>query len=187
MKKLFLTFFLFFFYFSGSVAYSQNLICEHTSFLCPGVDSKEIIYKDGMYYTEFNSIPFTGKVIGKEIGLIKKGKKEGYWVGYDDNGKIKYTVNFKNGDWDVGSYNGHGTYTFSSGDQYVGKFKDGKYNGQGTYTFSSGDKYIGQWKNNIRTGEGTYHYSNGDKYLGQWKNDTKSGQGTLTYLNGDQY
>ena len=56
MKKLFLTFFLFFFYFSGSVAYSQNLICEHTSFLCPGVDSKEIINKDGMYYTEFNSL-----------------------------------------------------------------------------------------------------------------------------------
>ena len=102
MKKLFLTFFLFFFYFSGSVGYSQNLICEHTSFLCPGVDSKEIINKDGMYYTKFTSIPFTGKVIGKEIGLIKKGKKEGYWVGYDDNGKIKYTVNFKNGEWEVG-------------------------------------------------------------------------------------
>ena len=28
---------------------------------------------------------------------------------------------------------------------------------------SSGDKYIGEWKDGKRHGTGTYHYSNGDR------------------------
>ena len=41
---------------------------------------------------------------------------------------------------------GQGTYTFASGEKYVGESKDGKRNGQGTLTFADGSKYVGEWK-----------------------------------------
>ena len=44
-------------------------------------------------------------------------------------------------------HNCFGTYTFSTGDKYVGEFKDGKYNGQGTYTHANGGIKEGIWKN----------------------------------------
>ena len=34
--------------------------------------------------------------------------------------------------------NGYGTYTWNTGDKYVGEYKDGKYHGQGTYTATDG-------------------------------------------------
>jgi hypothetical protein len=46
--------------------------------------------------------------------------------------------------------NGQGTYTFGKGewegDKYVGEYKDGEEHGQGTYTWSDGQKYEGKWK-----------------------------------------
>ena len=35
-------------------------------------------------------------------------------------------------------HNCFGTYTFASGDKYVGEFKDGVRHGQGTYTYANG-------------------------------------------------
>ena len=126
MKKLFFILLIFLFYFFPPIGYLKNIICEKTGSGCPEINYKEIISKNGVYYKKFTSVPFTGKIIGKEIGLIEKGKKEGSWVGYYDNGELRYSVNFKNGDWEVGSYNGQGTFTYSNGDQYLGEFKDGK-------------------------------------------------------------
>ena len=36
--------------------------------------------------------------------------------------------------------NGYGTYTWASGNKYVGEWKDGKQHGQGIFTFANGDK-----------------------------------------------
>ena len=85
-----------------------------------------------------------------------------------------------------------GTYTFASGDKYVGEWKDGKRNGQGTATFGpkskwAGDKYVGEFKDNKRNGQGTYTFANGDKYVGEFKDDHWNGQGTYTYAHGDKY
>ena len=33
---------------------------------------------------------------------------------------------------------GQGTYTWPTGEKYVGEFKDGNYHGQGTYTYADG-------------------------------------------------
>ena len=35
----------------------------------------------------------------------------------------------------VDGYTGKGTYTYGSGGQYAGEWKDGKKDGQGTYTY----------------------------------------------------
>ena len=50
---------------------------------------------------------------------------------------------------------------FEHGDEdmdgkYVGEIEYGEPNGQGTYTFSNGDKYIGKWRND-QLFEGTVH------------------------------
>jgi len=68
-----------------------------------------------------------------------------------------------------GSYNGQGTYTWSNGDMYVGKWKNEKRNGKGTYTWSDGSKYVGEWKNNKRNGQGKKTLPDGGKYVGEWK------------------
>ena len=39
-----------------------------------------------------------------------------------------------------GEPHGQGIVTYSSGDKYLGEFKNGKRNGHGTFTFPDGDK-----------------------------------------------
>ena len=43
--------------------------------------------------------------------------------------------------------NGQGTYTWASGDKYVGEWKDGKTHGQGTHTYADGTVDKGIWEN----------------------------------------
>ena len=52
--------------------------------------------------------------------------------------------------------NGYGTYTWASGDKYVGENKDNKRHGQGTFTWANGDKYVGEFKDGLEHGQGTY-------------------------------
>jgi len=63
-----------------------------------------------------------------------------------------------------------GGLAFSSGNKYVGEFKDNKRNGKGTFTFASGNKYVGEFKNNKRHGQGTYTYADGTIESGIWEN-----------------
>jgi len=85
-----------------------------------------------------------------------------------------------------------GSWTASSGDKYVGEWKDGVRNGQGTFYFLAdnqfkGDKYVGEWKDDKRNGQGTYTYADGAKYVGEYKDDKVNGQGTYTFANGNKY
>ena len=83
--------------------------------------------------------------------------------------------------------NGKGTYTFKSGDKYVGEHKNGMMHGQGTYTWASLDKYVGEWKDNKPHGQGTYTYKSGDKYVGEHKDGMMHGQGIYTWASGEKY
>jgi hypothetical protein len=85
-----------------------------------------------------------------------------------------------------GKYNGQGTFTFASGNNYVGEFKDGKSNGQGTFTFASGNNYFGEFKDGKFNGQGTFTFASGSKYVGEFK-EGFNGQGTFTYVNGNKY
>ena len=62
-----------------------------------------------------------------------------------------------------------GTYTWPSGDIYVGEFKDGTGHGHGTITYPDGEKYVGGWKDGKKHGYGTYTYASGAKYVGEVK------------------
>ena len=63
-----------------------------------------------------------------------------------------------------------GGLAFSSGNKYVGEFKDNKRNGKGTFTFASGNKYVGEFKNGKYSGQGTYTYADGTIESGIWEN-----------------
>jgi hypothetical protein len=54
----------------------------------------------------------------------------------------------------------------------------------GTSTWTSGNEYVGGWKDDKKAGQGTFTWSNGDKYVGEWKDDKKTGQGTFTEAEG---
>ena len=84
-------------------------------------------------------------------------------------------------------HNCFGTYTYASGDKYVGEWRDDRKNGQGTYTYANGDKYVGEWTDGLPNGQGTYSLSDGRKYVGEFRDDKRHGQGTFTYANGNKY
>ena len=82
-------------------------------------------------------------------------------------------------------YNGQGTFTWHSGNKYVGEFKNGYRDGQGTFTFITGETYVGEFKNGYRDGQGTFTWNSGEKYVGEFKNGKKDGKGTHYLKNGD--
>ena len=94
-------------------------------------------------------------------------------------------------DTSVRWHNCFGAYTFPSGNQYVGEWKDDQFHGQGTYTWGSGDfygdVYVGEFKDGARHGQGTYTFANGDKYVGEFKDNLYHGQGTYTYVEGAKF
>ena len=86
------------------------------------------------------------------------------------------------------------SYTFPSGNKYVGEVKisngTGKKHGQGTLIFGKGEfegnQYDGEFKDDKKHGQGTHTWANGDKYVGEWKDDKRHGQGTSTYADGSK-
>ena len=82
---------------------------------------------------------------------------------------------------------GEGTYTFPSGEKYVGHWKDDKRNGEGTLIYADGIKYVGLWKDDKRNGKGTMIYPDGHKYVGLWKDGKRNGEGTHTLPSGEKY
>mgnify|MGYP001373481722 CR=1 FL=1 len=68
-----------------------------------------------------------------------------------------------------------GTYTFASGDKYVGEYRANKKSGQGISIFARGDKYVGEYRDGKYHGQGTYTYANGNKDVGSYKDGALHG------------
>ncbi len=89
-------------------------------------------------------------------------------------------------------HNCFGSYTWDSGEKYIGEWKNDKRDGHGTYIFADGDKYVGEYKDGKRDGQGTYTHASpdprsaqeGDKYTGEWKNGKRDGQGLYVFADG---
>jgi len=85
-----------------------------------------------------------------------------------------------------GKISGQASINFTSGEKYVGEWKDSKLHGQGTYTYANGNKYVGEFKYGKSDGRGIYYYLasgtewTGDKYVGEWKDGSRNGQGTYS-------
>lgn len=85
MRKVILTTFTFLLYFSPYVVFGKTVTWD------------DLAYSGGLYYKKFRTIPFSGEITGKSQGKIVKGKKEGIWIEYDENGKLISKDNYKNG------------------------------------------------------------------------------------------
>ena len=76
---------------------------------------------------------------------------------------------------------GEGTYKYSNGAEYTGKWEGGKRNGKGTNKYSSGAVYTGEWKEDKQDGPGgTFKTSKGTVYTGEFK-DNKLLNGQVIY------
>ena len=64
-----------------------------------------------------------------------------------------------------------GTYTWASGDKYVGQYKDDKQHWEGTFTWADGEKYVGQFKDDYYHGLGKFTWADGEvDHDGEWEN-----------------
>ena len=100
--------------------------------------------------------------------------------GDENKGKGRFTCEehglIYDGEFQLDSFHGNGTMTWSSGanagDKFVGEYKGSFRNGCGVYTWSSGWKYVGEFKNDKLHGQGTQFKPNGTIFhTGEWVND----------------
>jgi hypothetical protein len=89
------------------------------------------------------------------------------------------------GEWLDDKKHGPGTFTYASGDKYVGFFEYGLRCGEGKYIVKGEVAYEGTYLNNKRHGKGKYTWPDRVRsYEGDYKNDRMDGSGTLTYTEG---
>jgi hypothetical protein len=97
--------------------------------------------------------------------FIYKGSEKGetlQWIGYFDNGeKTKFGK----------LYNDEGRLI------YEGEYKNGIRNGEGTYYYNRGLKYEGQFLNGLREGQGIFYWEDGTRWEGPFKNNEMHGKG----------
>ena len=88
----------------------------------------------GLYYEKFKGDPFTGKVTGQKQGKISKGKKEGEWIWYYENGQLSSKSNYKDGKED-----GEWLWYHSNGQlQTKVNYIDGREDGEDLHYYESG-------------------------------------------------
>jgi len=79
------------------------LIIINTPLIAKEINSEKIIERDGLFYEEYVSTPYTGKIIGEYQGFIKNGKLHGEIRRFGINGNIlflgTYYNGFKNGEF----------------------------------------------------------------------------------------
>lgn len=100
-------------------------------------------------------------------------------------GATTYGLSAYVGEFQNGSPNGFGTFTYSDGATYVGEFKNGKEHGTGTFKcWAHGSKYIGEFSSGQKHGKGTYTYPDGVVYTGDWVKGKRDGYGIMKYTDG---
>ena len=157
MKTFIITFFTVLFCLTSSVGWS--------------LEYKDLVERDGLFYKKFSDVPFTGKTAGQEQGSFKNGKRDGSWLSYWANGKLKSKGNYKNDNLE-----GSWTEYYDNGQLfYKGKYKDWLEEGYWVMYWENGQlKSKGNYKRGSQ--EGSWIYYNEDGTI--WEDATG------TYRNG---
>jgi hypothetical protein len=142
-------------------------------------------FRDGKYHGQGTYTGVDGKKI---IGEFNTGRfPVNTAITTNEKPKNIESVTDCPDDISLGLHNCFGTYTYSTGDKYVGEWQDNYPHGQGTFTWANGDKYVGEYQNGEITGQGAITLASGDKYVGEFQDTERHGQGTYTWANGDKY
>ena len=77
---------------------------------------ENLVIRDGLYYEKFTDVPYTGNITGKVQGKINKGREDGPWLKYYDNGNLKSKTYYEDGleHGEVFSYFENGQLKFKS-------------------------------------------------------------------------
>ena len=122
------------------------------------IDDLIISNQDGLYYEKFTDVPFTGNSIGQQQGKIIKGKREGEWLTYYQNGQLNEKVNYKDG-----KANGEWLAYYEYGELFLkGHYKDGKIEGEQYVYYKNGQlQFKGNFKDGKEEGELLFYNENG--------------------------
>ena len=102
-------------------AFAVESLCINFGLTCEKINSKNLIYRDGKYYTKYNDNPFTGIISGENQGKLVYGKREGDWLHFNEEGQLKSKGTYLNGLY-------HGLFEIFEDGQLVRKitFDNGK-------------------------------------------------------------
>ena len=84
-----------------------------------------------------------------------------------------------------GYKDGYYMYKSSSGNEYVGHWKDGRRHGFGRAKYRDGEVFSGQWERGRRHGHGTLHLANSEVFDGDWQLNKKHGLGIYYWTDGE--
>ena len=122
------------------------------------VDYDDLVFRDGLYYKKFTDEPFSGDVVGQERGKVVKGKPEGKWTRWRENGQLIQRKNYKNGIPD-----GLFEWYYENGQlSSRGHYKNGKYDGLYESYYPNGQLGSrGHYKNYKQVGKWEYYNEDG--------------------------
>ena len=112
------------------------------------------------------------------------GKKEGFGILIDSSGN-KYI-----GEWKNDLFHGLGILTYEGHDlynYYEGNFSEGYKHGSGNLIYKDGSCYKGNFDKNNFEGNGIFIFADGRKYKGSWKKNKMDGTGEFTWEDGTKY
>lgn len=86
-----------------------------------------------------------------------------------------------------GVFEGHGVFTWPSGNKYDGTWKNGKQHGVGKLMYNNGAVYTGEFANGVEHGGGLMRWPNGSSYQGGYDKGIFHGQGEYKSVDGTRY
>jgi hypothetical protein len=81
------------------------------------------------------------------------------------------------GDFEYGKMDGHGTYVWSSGKTYRGKWVNDRLHGCGEFYWPNGSYFYGTYDSDQRNGDGVMVWSATQRYRGSWAFGLRHGYG----------
>ena len=139
------------------------------------INSDDLVKKEGLYYEKSIDVPFTGNVTGQQQGKISKGKREGEWIWFYENGLFRYKWNYK-----YGKEEGEWKMYYESGELWKkGNYKEGNKDGEQLSYWENGQLGIkGNYKDGRKDGE-QLHYNENGQLESKW--NYKDGKKAVSY------
>jgi len=147
---------------------SSEVILDET------INSKDLVYRNGLGYKNFTDTPFTGKITGKEEGYFTGGKWDGAYISYYDTGQIELTGSYKkarkDGPWKSFRVDGH----IMSEGSYKNGLKEGPW--KFYHLFGINLQIWNNYKNGKKDGVYKSYWGNGNlMQRGSYQNDKPKG------------
>uniref|UniRef100_A0A8C6P3T7 MORN repeat-containing protein 4 n=3 Tax=Nothobranchius TaxID=28779 RepID=A0A8C6P3T7_NOTFU len=80
-----------------------------------------------------------------------------------------------------------GSFTYASGEEYHGEWKEGRRHGLGQLKFQDGTCYTGQFENGLFHGSGVLRFTDGSRYEGEFAHGKFQGTGVFSRYDGMKF